>query len=79
MTIILYIDYLSQPSRAVLAFLKLNKIPFESKEIRIAKLEVNNFILRLDLLNLRRLTLSRRFQLFRTLKMVCSFPKVTRF
>ena len=35
--IILYIDYLSQPSRAILAFCLLNKIPHEIKQIRIFK------------------------------------------
>jgi glutathione S-transferase len=35
--LILYIDYMSQPSRAVLAFLKLSKIPFQIEERRILK------------------------------------------
>jgi hypothetical protein len=37
MVIKLYLDYSSQPSRAVWAFLLLNKIPHELHEIRIAK------------------------------------------
>lgn len=40
MVIKLYLDYSSQPSRAVLAFLLLNKIPHELIEIRISKREV---------------------------------------
>jgi len=35
--IIIYVDYSSQPSRAVAAFCKLIKIPHEVKEIRVAK------------------------------------------
>ena len=33
----LYIDYSSQPSRAILAFCEINSIPHEVKEIRISK------------------------------------------
>lgn len=40
MVIKLYLDYSSQPSRAVWAFMLLNKIPFELHEIRISKAEV---------------------------------------
>lgn len=40
MVIQLYIDYVSQPSRAVLALCIIGKIPFEVKETRIAKMEV---------------------------------------
>ncbi len=32
-----YIEWNSQPSRAVLAFCKLNKIPIEIKEVRLGK------------------------------------------
>jgi glutathione S-transferase len=42
MTIELFIDYISQPSRAVLAFCLLNSIPVAVKEIRIAKLQVSH-------------------------------------
>lgn len=45
MTIELYIDYISQPSRAVLAFCILNSIPVTVKEIRIAKMQVNSHIM----------------------------------
>lgn len=38
MTIKLYIDYMSQPSRAVWALCKIGKIPHEIIEVRIAKL-----------------------------------------
>lgn len=37
MVIKLYLDYSSQPSRAVLAFLIINKIPHECIETRISK------------------------------------------
>ena len=33
----LYIDYASQPSRAIIAFCNINSIPHEVKEIRISK------------------------------------------
>lgn len=39
MTLKLYIDYISQPSRAVLIFCKLTGIPFEVVETRINKKE----------------------------------------
>jgi len=42
MTLTLYIDYLSQPSRAVLAFCIFNKIPHEIKEIRVLKGETRS-------------------------------------
>jgi glutathione S-transferase len=32
-------DYGSQPSRAVYVFCKINKVPFEFKEVRIFKME----------------------------------------
>lgn len=35
--IILYGDYISQPTRAVLCFLKLANIPYEFKELRVFK------------------------------------------
>lgn len=35
----LYGDYNSQPTRAVYAFCKINKIPFEFVEIRVGKRE----------------------------------------
>lgn len=38
MTIKLYMDYMSQPSRAVWALLMITKTPHEIKEVRIAKL-----------------------------------------
>ena len=38
----LYIDYLSQPSRAVLAFCLINNIPFTVKEVEILKGETNS-------------------------------------
>lgn len=34
-----YADLGSQPSRAVLCFCKINKIPFEHVEIRLGKLQ----------------------------------------
>ena len=40
MVIKLFLDYSSQPSRAVWAFMLLNKIPHEIVEIRISKGEV---------------------------------------
>ena len=40
MTIRLYVDYISQPSRAVLAFCIINKIDVKIHEIRIAKMQV---------------------------------------
>jgi glutathione S-transferase len=33
--LIVYGDWASQPSRAVVAFCKINKIPYEFKEIRV--------------------------------------------
>ena len=35
--IILYVDWGSQPSRAVVGFCKINKIPFELLEIRVGR------------------------------------------
>ena len=32
-------DYLSQPSRAVLAFLNINNIPHEVKQVQVAAME----------------------------------------
>ena len=32
-------DYASQPTRAVLCFLQINKVPFEFKEVRVMKME----------------------------------------
>ena len=37
--LILYGDYASQPTRAVYCFLKINKVPFEFKEVRVMKME----------------------------------------
>lgn len=34
----LFADFGSQPSRAVYCFLKINKVPFEFKEIQVMKL-----------------------------------------
>ncbi len=42
MTINLYMDYMSQPSRAVWAFCLLNKIPTQVHEVRISKLEMKS-------------------------------------
>ena len=39
----LYMDYISQPSRTVLAFCLLNAIPVDIREVRIAKLQVDLF------------------------------------
>ncbi len=41
MPIKLYIDFISQPSRAVLCLCIINKIPVEIIETRISKMEVN--------------------------------------
>ncbi len=38
----IYGDYASQPSRAVLCLLKMNKIPFEFIETRVGKMEHHN-------------------------------------
>lgn len=46
MVIKLYIDYGSQPSRAVLALCLIGKIPFEIIEIKIMKLEVGYILIR---------------------------------
>ena len=35
--ITLYIDWASQPSRAVMSFCEVNKIPYQIKEVRIFK------------------------------------------
>jgi hypothetical protein len=40
MQVKLYIDFISQPSRTVLAFAKISRIPVDITEIRIAKLQV---------------------------------------
>lgn len=40
MVIKLYVDFMSQPSRAVWAFCLIAKIPFELKETKIAKMEM---------------------------------------
>jgi glutathione S-transferase len=32
-------DYASQPTRAVYCLLKINKVPFEFKEVRVLKME----------------------------------------
>lgn len=37
--LVLYGDYGSQPTRACFVFLKMNKVPFEFKEVRVTKLE----------------------------------------
>lgn len=42
MTIKLYVDLMSQPSRAVWAFCLIAKVPFELKEVQIAKLEMRS-------------------------------------
>lgn len=42
MTIKLYMDYMSQPSRAVWALCLIGRIPHEIKETRIAKLEMKS-------------------------------------
>ena len=42
MTIKLYVDLMSQPSRAVWAFCLIAKVPFELKEVKIAKLEMRS-------------------------------------
>ena len=39
----LFLDHASQPSRALLVFCKINKLPFELIETRIAKLEVDKY------------------------------------
>lgn len=52
MVIQLYIDYVSQPSRAVLALCIIGKIPFEVKETRIAKMEVILILLSNDRKNI---------------------------
>ena len=36
---IIYVDWVSQPARAVVSFCRLNNIPFEAKEIRIFKMQ----------------------------------------
>jgi len=42
MTLTLYIDYISQPSRAVLAFCIFNKIPFQVKQVRVLRGETRS-------------------------------------
>ena len=37
MTLKLYFDFLSQPSRALYIFLKINKIPFEACQVALRK------------------------------------------
>ena len=37
--ITLYGDYASQPTRAVYCFLKINKVPFQFKEVRVTRLD----------------------------------------
>ena len=36
---IIYVDWVSQPARAVVSFCRLNNIPFEAREIRIFKMQ----------------------------------------
>ena len=36
--LIIYVDWVSQPARAVVSFCKLNNIPFEAKEVVIFKM-----------------------------------------
>ena len=50
MTIKLYIDYVSQPSRAVLTFCLINKLPFQVIKVNLFKLDVSH----LPLSNTRR-------------------------
>ena len=40
MKVHLYLDYISQPARTVLAFCKISNIPIEITEVRVAKLQV---------------------------------------
>lgn len=42
MTIQLYMDYLSQPSRAVLAFCKIAKVPIEVHEIKVISKDIRS-------------------------------------
>jgi hypothetical protein len=44
MKIQLYMDYISQPARTVLAFCRLSHIPVDIHEVRIAKLQVCTLI-----------------------------------
>jgi hypothetical protein len=37
--LVLFGDYASQPTRAVYCFLKINKVPFDFKEVRVMKME----------------------------------------
>ena len=42
MSVDLYIDYISQPSRAVLAFCRLSRIPVTIHEVRVSKMQVRS-------------------------------------
>ena len=56
MVIKLYIDYGSQPARAVLSLCLINNIPHEVVEIKLLKGEVGCFSVRTARRNSRRLT-----------------------
>jgi len=53
-TLKLFIDHASQPSRAILVFCLINKIPHEVVETRIGKAEVSHTLLSIFLPNLQR-------------------------
>lgn len=67
-----FLDHASQPSRAVLVFCKINKIPFELVETRIAKMEVDWILFRIELQSMLRSILQKKYQLFFMEILVCS-------
>ena len=54
MVIKLYLDYMSQPARSVLALCIAGNIPHEVIEVRVFKGEVKYALLRIELLNMPR-------------------------
>ena len=66
-----FLDHASQPSRAVLVFCKINKIPFELVETRITKMEVLFVLLSIDPPNMLKLILLKKSQLFSMAILVC--------
>ena len=66
-----FLDHASQPSRAVLVFCKINKIPFELVETRIAKMEVSFVLNSIDPHNLQKSILPKKFQPFSMVILVC--------
>ena len=76
MVIKVFIDYMSQPSRAVLAVCLLGKIPHEVIEVQIIKGEVKRLLFRPVQNSSEKWTRPEKFQQYKILRMAYSWPKV---